>query len=155
MVPTLLDRLLAITDLFQRDLERAFAGTALTTARMHLLWVLHHEGPVTQQTLAQHLDVTPRNISGLVDALEAAGYLQRAAHPSDRRAHLVQLTGDGAALMHRTAREHAELSATLLDAVAPSDRAAFERGLDGVVRHLAELVAAHDPGNTTATTKAS
>lgn len=142
MEPTLLDRLLLINDLLQRDLERAFAGTTLSTSRMHVLWVLQHEGAVTQQTLAERLEVTPRNISGLVDALEETGFVRRGPHPTDRRAHLVELTHDGAALMERTVREHAELSADLLAAVAPRDREALTRGLDAVSARFAELLAA-------------
>ena len=39
MEPLFVDRLLLIADLFQRDMARAFDGTGLTTARVHLLWV--------------------------------------------------------------------------------------------------------------------
>lgn len=140
----LLDRLLLIADLFQRDMARAFAGTELSGARMAVLWVVHHSGPATQQALATELDVTPRNISALVDALETAGFVRRAPHPADRRAHLVELTGAGVELMTRTAREHAELSARLLDAVAGDDRAALERGLDAIAVRLAQLIAEAD-----------
>ncbi len=90
--PILLDRLLEVGELFQRDMARAFDGTALSSARMRVLWVIHHTGPLTQQSLATHLEVTPRNISGLVDALEATGFVARGPHPTDRRATLVTLT---------------------------------------------------------------
>lgn len=142
METTLLDRLLLVNELFQRDLERAYAGTSLSASRMHVLWVLQHEGPVTQQTLAERLGITPRGISGVVDALEEAAYVRRAAHPTDRRAHLVELAPQGSSLMERTVREHAELGATLLEAVAPADRAALQRGLDAVSARFAELLAA-------------
>lgn len=138
---TILDRLLLIGALFDRDMARAFAGTDLSAARMRVLWVIHHGGPMTQQALAAALDVTPRNVSGLVDALEDAGYLERSPHPSDRRAILVTLSVAGAELMHRTAREHAELSETLLDAVDPADRAATERGIEAIADRLAVLAA--------------
>lgn len=142
MDATILDRLLLIGSLFGRDMARAFAGTALSPARMRVLWVVHHSGPSTQQSLAHALDVSPRNITALVDALEAAGYVVRAPHPSDRRALLVDLTPEGRELMTRTVAEHAELSATLLDAVRPDDRAAVERGVEAIADRLAELVTA-------------
>ena len=139
--PILLDRLLEVGELFQRDMARAFDGTTLSSARMRVLWVIRHTGPLTQQSLATHLEVTPRNISGLVDALEATGFVVRGSHPTDRRATLVTLTGTGAQLMARTVREHTDLSATLLDAVQPEDRAALERGLDALLARLRGLVA--------------
>lgn len=142
LAPLLLDRLLLVAELFQRDMARSFAGTQLSVARMGVLWIVHHSGPVTQQTLAAELGVSPRNISALVDALVAAGYVRRSPHPSDRRAVLIELTDVGAALMKTTAADHAALSADLLGAVAPADRAALERGLDAIANRLAELVTA-------------
>lgn len=137
---TVLDRLLQIGELFQRDMARAFAGTGFTPARLRVLWVLQHDGSMTQQALAAELDVTPRNVSGLVDALETSGHVRRAPHPSDRRAVLVELTPRTARIMSRMQREHEELSATLLDAVAPADRAAVERGIGAIADRLAVLV---------------
>ena len=122
MTPLLLDRLLQIGELFQKDMARAFDGTGLTTARVHLLWVLQHAGPSTQQTLARLCDVTPRNITALVDALEKTGHVRRAPHPSDRRAVLVELTPTATDMMARMQDEHTALNETLLSAVAPEDR---------------------------------
>ncbi|MDF2509485.1 MAG: hypothetical protein K0Q52_3344 [Microbacterium sp.] len=141
MDPLLLDRLLQIGDLFQRDMARAFEGTGLTTARVHLLWVLQHAGPSTQQTLARLCEVSPRNITGLVDALEASGHVRRTPHPSDRRAVLVELTASASDTMAQMQREHTELNATLVAAVAPEDRDAVERGITAIADHLEQLVA--------------
>lgn len=141
MNPLLLDRLLQIGDLFQRDMARAFDGSGLTTARVHLLWVLQHAGPSTQRDLARLCEVTPRNITGLVDGLEESGHVRRTPHPTDRRAVLVELTAAAADTMARMQREHAELNDTLLAAVAPKDRAAVERGITAIATHLEKLVA--------------
>ena len=140
MTPLLLDRLLLISDLFQKDMARAFEGTGLTTARVHLLWVLQHAGPSTQQALARLCEVTPRNITGLVDALETSGHVRRTPHPSDRRAVLVELTPSSRETMTRMQADHAQLDDTLLEAVAPDDRAALERGLDAIAGRLRTLV---------------
>ncbi|WP_156760213.1 MarR family winged helix-turn-helix transcriptional regulator [Microbacterium karelineae] len=141
MTPLTLDRLLQIGDLFRRDMERAFAGTALTPARVHLLWVVHHAGPSTQRELAEACGVSPRNITGLLDALERSGHVRRVPHPSDRRAVLVRLTDDAVAMMSRMQIEHADLDEALLSAVAPDERAAVERGIAAIAERLEVLVA--------------
>lgn len=141
MTPLLLDRLLQIADLFQKDMARAFEGTGLTPARVHLLWMLQHAGPSTQRALAQLLEVSPRNITGLVDALEGSGHVRRTPHPTDRRAVLVELTADAARTMTRMQQEHDELNATLVAAVAPADRDTVERGVTAIATHLQALVA--------------
>lgn len=140
MEPLLLDRLLQIADLFQRDMSRAFEGTGLSPARVHLLWVLQHEGPSTQQRLARLCNVSPRNITGLVDGLEASGHVVRTPHPSDRRAVLVELTPTATAAMEAMQREHAELNDAIVGAIAPRDREAVERGITAVATHLTALV---------------
>ncbi|MEI5585356.1 MULTISPECIES: MarR family winged helix-turn-helix transcriptional regulator [unclassified Agromyces] len=152
MIPptTVLDRLLEISELFQRDLAREFAGTSLTTARTRVLWDLAHAGPSTQRALANRLEVSARNVTGLVDALEEAGYVRRARHPTDRRATLVTLTPSADELMREMQRDHEELSSTLLAAVAPDDRAALLRGVDAIAARLHELVEASDAARAVA-----
>ncbi|WP_255368731.1 MarR family winged helix-turn-helix transcriptional regulator [Agromyces sp. CF514] len=140
--PTVLDRLLEIGELFQHDMATAFDGTGLTPARVRVLWVVQHSGPMTQQALASALEVSARNITGLVDALEQGGHVARSAHPTDRRATLVSLTPAGARRMAQMQRDHAELTADLLGAVDPADRAALERGVDAIAERLRALIAA-------------
>lgn len=41
--------------------------------------------------LADALEVTPRNVTSLVDALEEEGLVKRQPHPTDRRATIVEL----------------------------------------------------------------
>ncbi|MDQ0643072.1 MarR family winged helix-turn-helix transcriptional regulator [Microbacterium murale] len=141
MNPLLLDRLLQIAELFQKDMARAFDGTGLTPARVHLLWVLQHAGPSTQQALAKLCAVSPRNITGLVDGLESSGHVRRTPHPTDRRAVLVELTPSAVTTMTRMQQEHVELNETLISAIAPEDRDAVERGVTALAEHLAVLVA--------------
>jgi DNA-binding MarR family transcriptional regulator len=141
---TVVDRLLQIGELFQRDMTNHFAGTPLTPSRVRVLWELSHAGPCAQHTLARRLEVTPRNITTLVDALEAAGYVRRTPHPTDRRAIVVELTESAAAFMSTMQQDHADLTTTLLDAVDPADRAALERGVAAIADRLESLVAADE-----------
>ncbi|MBL3687083.1 MarR family transcriptional regulator [Leucobacter zeae] len=140
MEPTILDRLLAISSLFQADMQRAFAGTALTEARVHALWVLHHGGPSTQQGLSAALGTTPRSVSALVDGLVSAGYAERSPHPTDRRAVVVSLTEPALRLMERMQEDHRRLSDQLIESVDAADRPAFERGVNAVFWRLDDLV---------------
>jgi DNA-binding MarR family transcriptional regulator len=138
---TVLDRLLEVSELFQKDMARAFAGTPLTPSRTRLLWELAATGPSTQHALASRLEVSPRNITGLVDALEAGGYVTRSPHPSDRRAIIVSLAASAEEFMRDMQRDHAELSADLLGAVAPADRDSLLRGIEAIAERLRELIA--------------
>ena len=141
---TVLDRLLEVSELFQKDMARAFEGTPLTPSRVRLLWDLAANGPSAQHVLATRLEMSPRNITGLVDALEAGGYVTRAPHPTDRRAIIVSLSASAHQFMRKMQREHAELSAELLGAVDVADQDSMLRGLDAIAARLRELIAADE-----------
>jgi DNA-binding MarR family transcriptional regulator len=141
---TILDRLLEVSEMFQRDMAIAFAGTPLTPSRVRVLWELAASGPSSQHALATRLEVSPRNITGLVDALEAGGYVARSPHPTDRRSIIVSLGASAHEMMRTMQQEHAELSADLLGAVAPADREALVRGIDAIADRLRELLAADE-----------
>ena len=144
---TVLDRLLEVSELVQKDLARAFDGTPLTTARVRVLWDLVAAGPSTQHALAERLEVSPRNITGLVDALEAGGYVTRTPHPTDRRAIVVSLAASAYEMMQQMQVDHAALSADLLGAVDAADRDALLRGIDAIAGRLRDLITAEREAN--------
>lgn len=129
-----------IAVLIQADLVRSFAGTGLTTSRTHLLWELHRMGPSTQQALAAALKVSPRNVTGLVDALEAAGFVQRGQHPTDRRATLVTLTEVGSQTMADMVRDRELIASQLVAGFGEDQLMQFGRSLDTVTGRLRDLV---------------
>jgi DNA-binding MarR family transcriptional regulator len=134
------DRLLQIALLIQDDLARYFADTALTPARTHLLWELNRLGPSTQQVLATTLKVSPRNITGLVDALEAEGFVVRRPHPRDRRAILVTLTDQGIQTIAEMERERAQIASALIANLSSDQVEQLRQGLDSVAARLEALV---------------
>jgi DNA-binding MarR family transcriptional regulator len=130
-------------------MARYFADTALTPARTHLLWELNRLGPSTQQVLATSLKVSPRNITGLVDALEAAGYVIRRSHPRDRRAILVTLTDQGSQTIAEMEYERAQTASALIANLSSDQVEQLRQGLDNVAARLEALVAGVDRGRTT------
>jgi DNA-binding MarR family transcriptional regulator len=136
------DRLLHIALLIQDDLARSFADSELTVARTHLLWELHRLGPSTQQTLASALKVSPRNVTGLVDALEAGSFVTRRPHPSDRRATLVTLTDRGHQTMTEMEQQRRQIATELVADLDPAQLETLRQGLDSVAARLEALTQA-------------
>jgi DNA-binding MarR family transcriptional regulator len=140
----ILDTLLAITSVLRSDQERELDRRGLTGPRTHLLWILFHGGPATQVQLAEALEVTPRNVTTLVDALEATGFARREPHPTDRRAVLVHLTERGQSVMAAMDLEHTELGAALIDGLDDATVSAAQHALDHVLTRLSLLIAEHE-----------
>lgn len=123
------------------DMSRSFERSGLTAARAHLLWVLRAQGPSTQKALATTLDVSPRNVTGLVDGLEASGLVARRAHPTDRRATLVTLTPPGEELVEVMAREERMLAEGLFGDMDTAELERFTSVLGRVTERLKRMVA--------------
>lgn len=126
----ILDGVMRLAELVQRDMAEPFAGTTLTMSRAALLWVLQSTGPSTQQALATALEVSPRNVTGLVDALEASGHVERAPHPTDRRATLVTLTALGRDVMRQMVAQREQMADDLVAELAPTEKSELAAGLN-------------------------
>jgi DNA-binding MarR family transcriptional regulator len=118
----------AMADFFSafRRWRRTLIGDASSYARMRLLCELHRDGPQRMADLAAALDVTPRNVTTLVDGLESDGIVQRRPHPTDRRATVIELTGSARGAVERSIENEAAIG-ELFEKLAPADRATLIR----------------------------
>lgn len=107
------------------------ASTAPTSAsQLRVLHVLEHHDGINLRTLAESLASTPPSTSRLCDRLQAAGFIERAASPEDRREVRLHLSGPGRAfLADLRSRREAELRKVLADMPA-AKRIALLEGLE-------------------------
>jgi DNA-binding MarR family transcriptional regulator len=69
------------------------AGISMT--HLHILWVLEHHGELPMSRLADLLDVSLSNATGLVDRMEERGLVERVRVPDDRRVVIVRASPGG------------------------------------------------------------
>lgn len=69
------------------------AGVSMT--HMHVMWLLDHHGDLHMGQLAELVDVSMSNATGIVDRMEERGLVERVRVPNDRRVVLVRLTPAG------------------------------------------------------------
>ena len=131
-----MDRLFDLAVLLGDLMNRRLAEHGLTPARAEVIWLLHRDGQLTQRELSQALKCTPRNVTGLVDALQAAGFVARTPHPSDRRAVLVSLTDLGTTLVAEWRTDRDQGAAQLLGGTSAVDLATFVTVLDRVLASI-------------------
>lgn len=125
-----LERLFELVALLADGMERGLAERGLTRARAELIWRLRAQSPMTQRELSQGLHCTPRNVTDLVDALEAAGLVARRPHPTDRRATLVSLTKHGKAAATQMQTEYRKLAESLFAGLPGAELATFIKVID-------------------------
>ena len=62
----------------------------VSLSHMHVLWLLQHHGAMAMGRLAELLDVSLSNASGIIDRMEEKGLIERVRVPDDRRLVLVK-----------------------------------------------------------------
>ena len=97
-------------------------ASGVSYAQLRLLGTLYVDGPQIMNELSDELQVTPRYITKLVDALEAEGLLERRAHETDGRATVIALTPRGASLGVLMSGPHQKQVAQLFDCLSERER---------------------------------
>jgi DNA-binding MarR family transcriptional regulator len=69
------------------------AGVSMT--HMHVMWLLQHHGDLPMSRMAEFLDVSVSNATGIVDRMEERGLVERVRVPDDRRVVLVRIAKHG------------------------------------------------------------
>jgi DNA-binding MarR family transcriptional regulator len=90
---------------FRNSMDRWLEKHGLSEGRMGILWMLNRSGPSTLGDLASALDVSPRNVTGLVDHLERDGLVIRTPDPEDRRAIRAEVSPLGTAKLASIQKE--------------------------------------------------
>ena len=139
-----LDQLLHLTQLLDTDMERELTARGLTKARTHVLWVLGGNDGCTQRELAGGVGVSPRTMTGLVDALEETGFVRRADHPTDRRATAVTMTARGREAFAWLVSSHVDLAERLFGSLPARRYDALQRELRELSERLAAAMADAD-----------
>jgi DNA-binding MarR family transcriptional regulator len=96
------------------------AGTArlvksgMSMTHMHVMWLLQHHGDLSMSRLAELLDVSFSNATGIIDRMEERQLIERVRVPDDRRVVLVRIAPKGVDALEETeALKHDRLTAIL------------------------------------------
>jgi DNA-binding MarR family transcriptional regulator len=127
-------RLVDLQDLGARQYGLGFA-------RGRVLWALHETGPVLMRALSQTLGISPRTVTGLIDALEADGWVTRSPHPTDRRATVIALTEAAEVTLARLRASYEGLAHELLAGLPEEDLATCRAVITRIEQRLDFVVA--------------
>jgi DNA-binding MarR family transcriptional regulator len=107
-------RFLRLESRIQSTVAEHLRAIDLSVPQCDVLTTLTEAEGISQQELAQRLYVTKGNISGLLDRLEAAGFVERRSLAADRRQYSVHLTDSGRKMAEKAiAAQRTWLASTL------------------------------------------
>jgi DNA-binding MarR family transcriptional regulator len=104
-----------------RRLRAEGADEGLTLSQLAALSTLDRHGPMAPGTLADHERVQPPSISRILTVLEERGLVVRRPHATDRRQHVIELTGAGRALVAENRRRKDAWLSQQLQLIAPEE----------------------------------
>jgi DNA-binding MarR family transcriptional regulator len=125
-------RLFALAPRLVEILDLGARQYGMSYARGRVVAALQASGPVLMRALSEAVGVTPRTITGLVDALEADGWVERRADPGDRRATIVALTPYAETTFQQLLETYRGLAQDLVSGISEEDQ---QRAL-GVIDHI-------------------
>jgi MarR family transcriptional regulator, transcriptional regulator for hemolysin len=74
-----------VTRLMRKQFDRRAVRFDLTRAQWRALKLLHRSEGITQNELAEFLEMEPIAVGRVIDRLQKAGFVERRADPHDRR----------------------------------------------------------------------
>ncbi|WP_408952257.1 MarR family winged helix-turn-helix transcriptional regulator [Lysobacter sp. Hz 25] len=125
--------------LLQRRLDKTFSTFDMTSWEFDVLATLRRSGAphcLAPTALFSALMITSGTMTHRLQRLEAAGWIERRANPSDARSLLVQLTPAGLALIDRAVEAHIENERRIMASLAP----ARLRSLDDALSELLTML---------------
>lgn len=109
-------------------------GVSMT--QVHVLSMLQRHGDVPMSRLAELIDVSLSNATGLIDRMEERGYVERDRVPDDRRVVIVRMTDLGRRLMDDMELLRENTFREVLDRLVPEQLA----GIDAATADLRDAV---------------
>lgn len=133
-------RIKRISNALDRKRTRDMETMELTSSQGWLLGYLtrHRDEAVTLGDLVRKFDLTHPTVSGILQRLEAKGFVTVEADPADRRRRCVRVTEKALDCHQRIIRRMTETDTKLTAALTADERAALLRLLDRIIAGLEE-----------------
>lgn len=120
--------------------DRALKPLGITRSQWWVLAFLSRRDGMTQTALAADLDLTKVAIGGLLDRLEAGGYVERRLDPNDARARRVYLSRNGARTVNVIRQSVQEIEVGILARISDEDLDQAARTLMTLKETLLEML---------------
>jgi MarR family transcriptional regulator, organic hydroperoxide resistance regulator len=126
----------------QRELAKTMRGHAfkrwmtlsMTTSQVKSLFCIVENERISSRKLADMLDVTPANITGIVDKLIEQGLVRRVESQEDRRVVFLESTVEGKTLMASLDHMATEQASTMLAGLSEEDLNHLHLGMAALLR---------------------
>ena len=110
----------------------------ISMAQLHILYTLQRSGEMPMSRLADVLQVSLSNATGLIDRIEERGFVERTRVPEDRRVVLITVTDAGRRMLEEVDAIGAELLRSVFARIGRTQIAGVGRAIAELRRALEE-----------------
>jgi|SRR5262245_53180894 len=108
-----------------RHATRSIEALDMCLSDFAILEALLHKGPQPVSELGRRIDLTSGSMTTAIDRLETRRLVTREDHATDRRAWVIHLTPEGAALIKKVFAGHEDAMERAMDGLSKAERAAL------------------------------
>src|SRR5262252_9280363 len=134
-----------VTRLMRKQFDRRALRFDLTRAQWRALKRVHHREGMTQNELAEFLEMEPIAVGRVIDRLQKAGFIERRADPQDRRVWRLHLLPKAHAIID----DMEQMSTELFQAAQRGIGAAEMKTMIGVLARMKDNLNALDSADAT------
>jgi DNA-binding MarR family transcriptional regulator len=128
-----------VSDLRCASMGRLVQGN-VSLSHMHVLWLLQHHGAMTMSRVAELIDVSLSNATGIIDRMEEKGLIERVRVPDDRRLVLVRPGAAGLQALVQSETSKRERLRSVLGHLTAAERPVVLEALRSLRRALSAEV---------------
>jgi DNA-binding MarR family transcriptional regulator len=107
---------------------------SMSTSQMKTLFCVIENEKISSKKLADMLDVTPANVTGIIDKLIEQGSVRRVENSQDRRVAFLEATPAGKKLIENLEQHVTEHSAKMLSGMSEDDLTHLYLGLSAFLK---------------------
>jgi MarR family transcriptional regulator, organic hydroperoxide resistance regulator len=108
--------------------------SGLTLTQLRSLFLIVNKGSTNFRKLAEALEVTPSNVTGIIDRLAEQGLVSRTQNPEDRREMTLQATDKGKALVSNLKEVGIKRMTQVLSLLSLGELSALIQGLSAFIK---------------------
>jgi DNA-binding MarR family transcriptional regulator len=108
--------------------------SGLTLTQLRSLFLIANKGSTNFRKLAEALEVTPSNVTGIVDRLVEQELVSRTQNPEDRREMTLQATDKGQALVSNLKEVGIKHMTQILSLLSLEELSALAQGLSAFIK---------------------
>jgi DNA-binding MarR family transcriptional regulator len=115
-----------------------FRKYGITDAQFNVLIQLRYarQNTLSQADLGRRLVVNKADMTGIVDRLEKAGFVERADHPKDRRINIVNITRKGRDMVNKLEPGYFEGVKKLMSGIPKANMEKIIKGMEKIRENI-------------------